>query len=168
MGNRMMKTILAAVLLLTPTLSVAQSADRARTAAQERDPVGQASPLAGLLGQGDTQQSPLAGLLGQAGGLLGGGGLPQIGSIGAGNAAGLLGYCVRNKLLGATGGAQGAAGILSRLAGQRDVRNQPGYAAGQAGRLETPGGDALSLDGLRGQLKNQLCNLVLKHAKAFL
>lgn len=164
-----MKTILAAALILTPTLAEAQSADRARTAAQERDPVGQASPLAGLLGQGDMQQSPLAGLLGQAGGLLGGGGLPQIGSIDAGNAAGLLGYCLKNRLLGSGAtGAGGAASVLGRLTGQRGVQRTPGYAAGQAGQLETPNGDALSLDGLRGQLKTQLCNLVLKRAKAFL
>jgi len=142
-----MKTILAATLLLAPTLAEAQTAD----------PAPAATPRTG-------------GLLGQMSGLLGGGGgaLPQIGSIGAGNAAGLLGYCVKNRLLGAGGNATGAAGVLGRLAGQREVREQPGYAAGQAGQVQAPNGQALSLDTVRGQLKNQVCNLVLNRAKAFL
>jgi len=58
--------------------------------------------------------------------------------------------------------------VLGRLAGQREVREQPGYAAGQAGQVQTPGGQALSLDSLRGQVKNQLCTLVLNQAKSFL
>ena len=71
-------------------------------------------------------------------------------------------------LLGSGGGASGAAGVLGRLTGQKDVQSQPGYAAGQAGQVQAPGGQALSLDGLRGQVKNQVCNLVLNRAKAFL
>jgi hypothetical protein len=143
----MMKTILAAALILAPTMAAVQTAD----------PAPATTPRAG-------------GLLGQMGGLLGGGGaLPQIGSIGAGNAAGLLGYCVKNRLLGTgTGGTTGAASVLGRLTGQRDVQNQPGYAAGQAGQVQAPNGQALSLGALRGQLKNQVCNLVLNRAKAFL
>jgi hypothetical protein len=144
-----MKTILAAALILAPTLASAQTADPAPATTQRG-----------------------GGLLGQMGGLLGGGGgagaLPRIGSIGAGNAAGLLGYCVKNRLLGTGGGTSGAAGVLGRLTGQQDVQSQPGYAAGQAGQVQAPGGQALSLDGLRGQVKNQVCNLVLNRAKAFL
>jgi hypothetical protein len=143
-----MKTILAAALILAPTLASAQTADPAPATTQRG-----------------------GGLLGQMGGLLGSGGagaLPRIGSIGAGNAAGLLGYCVKNRLLGTGGGTSGAAGVLGRLTGQQDVQSQPGYAAGQAGQVQAPGGQALSLDGLRGQVKNQVCNLVLNRAKAFL
>ena len=150
-----MKTILAAALILAPTLASAQTADPA--------------PQTGAA----TGTSQAGGWLGQAQSLLGGGGggagaLPRIGSIGAGNAAGLLGYCVKNRLLGSGGGASGAAGVLGRLTGQKDVQSQPGYAAGQAGQVQAPGGQALSLDGLRGQVKNQVCNLVLNRAKAFL
>ena len=58
--------------------------------------------------------------------------------------------------------------MLGRLAGQREVREQPGYAAGQAGQVQAPNGQALSLDTVRGQLKNQVCNLVLNRAKALL
>ncbi|MCP3734802.1 DUF2501 domain-containing protein [Sphingomonas sp. RP10(2022)] len=147
----MMIRVAAAVLLSLPTIATAQTT-------ADPVPAATATPAAGAKS-----------LLGQVGGLLGGGGaLPQVGTIGAGNAAGLLGYCVRNKLLGATGGQTGAAGVLGRLTGQKDVRTLPGYQAGQAGQVQAANGQTLSLDGLRGQVKNQVCNLVLNRARAFL
>ncbi len=126
------------------------------------------SPVAaGAQSTGGAAASQGGGLLGQAGGLLGGA-MPSIGSIGAGNAAGLLGYCVKNKLLGASGASTGAAGVLGRLAGKKDVTTSPGYMAGQAGQVQTPNGEALSLGSLRGQVKNQVCSLVLSRARSFL
>jgi hypothetical protein len=127
----------------------------------------------------------LGGLGGGLGGLLGGG-ASGIGSIGAGNAAGLLGYCLKNNLLGqggalgaltgrqtapqapATGQAAGAQSILQRLTGRQGVRTSPGFAAGQAGELQAPNGQGLSLDNLGGQVKTKMCSLVLNRAKAFL
>ncbi len=144
-----MKTLLAALLLATPALAVAQTVPA---------PTPTVAPAT-------TARS--GGLLGQAGGLLGGG-LPQVGTIGAGNAAGLLGYCVRNKLLGATGGQTGAAGVLGRLTGQKDVTTLPGYQAGQTGQVQAANGQTLSIDPLRGQIKTQLCNLILNRARSFL
>lgn len=144
-----MKTLLSALLLATPALAVAQTVPA---------PTPTVAPAT-------TARS--GGLLGQAGGLLGSG-LPQVGTIGAGNAAGLLGYCVRNKLLGATGGQTGAAGVLGRLTGQKDVTTLPGYQAGQTGQVQAANGQTLSLDPLRGQIKTQLCNLILNRARSFL
>ena len=149
-----MKTILvAASLFIAPAAVLAQTGT---------DPTPGAGTAAAT-----SQTTTRGGLLGQAGSLLGGG-IPQIGSIGAGNAAGLLGYCVKNRLLGAAGGATGAAGVLGRLTGRKDVQSQPGYQAGQAGQVQTPAGQSLSLDSLRGQVKNQVCSLVLNRARAFL
>ena len=118
--------------------------------------------------------------LGGLGGLLGGG-LPNVGSVGAGNAAGLLGYCLKNNLLGQggalgglTGGrtsapqATGAQSILQRLTGRKDIQTSPGFAAGQAGEVQAGNGQTLALGDLGGQVKTQLCNVVLKRAKAFL
>lgn len=144
-----MKTLLSALLLATPALAVAQTVPA---------PTPTVAPATTARG---------GGLLGQAGGLLGGG-LPQVGTIGAGNAAGLLGYCVKNKLLGATGGQTGAAGVLGRLTGQKDVTTLPGYQAGQTGQVQAANGQTLSLDPLRGQIKTQLCNLILNRARSFL
>ena len=107
--------------------------------------------------------------LAQSGGGLGallGGALPNVASTSAGNAAGVLGYCVKNNLLS---GAN-ATSVLGTLAGRAGVAGSPGYLAGQSGLLQTGQPDAapLSLDGLRGQLKTQVCNLVLRRAKTFL
>ncbi len=104
----------------------------------------------------------LAGLLGE-GGLLGGGGLPNIASAGAGNAAGLLGYCIKNNLVA----GNGAAGILGQLTGKRGVTASPGFEAGQRGQVQTSG-NAFSLAGVQDRVKTQLCGMVLKRARSFL
>jgi hypothetical protein len=128
------------------------------------------------------------GSLGGLGGLLGGA-LPNVGSIGAGNAAGLLGYCLKNNLLGQggalgalTGGRNatprtgastnapvtGAQSILQRLTGRQGVQTSPEYAAGQSGEVQAPNGQAFSLDNLGGQVKTRMCSIVLNRAKSFL
>lgn len=106
------------------------------------------------------------GLLGRASGLLGGG-LGGIGQTTAGNAAGLLGYCVKNKLLGGSN-ATGAGSVLGRLTGRDDVTESPGYQAGQQGRVQTGNGRSFSLAGVREQVKAQACDLVLNRARSFL
>lgn len=103
-----------------------------------------------------------------AGGLAGllGGAILNVASASAGNAAGVLGYCVKNNLLS---GAN-ASSVLGTLAGRSDVTASPGYRAGQSGLLQTgqAGAAPLSLATMRGQLKTQVCNLVLRRATSFL
>ena len=160
--------------MLTPLVLVASLTCGAAATAQTT--VEPAAPAARSGGFGD---------LGGLGGLLGGA-LPNVGSVGAGNAAGLLGYCLKNNLLGqggmlggltgtprstgtqATPQATGAQSVLQRLTGRRDVQTSPGYAAGQAGQVQAGNGQTLSLGNLGGQVKTQMCNVVLKRAKAFL
>ncbi len=138
-----------------------------------------------------TQSAPTQNGLGSLGGLGGllGGALPNVGSIGAGNAAGLLGYCLKNNLLGQGGAlgalaggrnaasragsstnapATGAQSILQRLTGRQGVQTSPGYAAGQEGEVQAPNGQAFSLDDLGGQVKTRMCSIVLNRAKSFL
>ncbi|CAN5388774.1 hypothetical protein BH10PSE13_BH10PSE13_06040 [soil metagenome] len=98
----------------------------------------------------------------QLGGLLGGV-LPNVASVGAGNAAGVLGYCLKNKLLG----AGGAASVLGKLTGKPGTTTAPGYAEGQKGLLQS-GGMNVSLDSLKGQAKTKMCDMVLKHAQTLL
>ncbi|WBO22093.1 DUF2501 domain-containing protein [Sphingomonas abietis] len=118
----------------------------------------------GSLGGGALGGS-LGGSLGGLSGLGGGAGLLSggVSSIGAGNAAGLLGYCVKRKLLG--GGD--AASVLGRLTGQKGVTGSKGYAAGQDGQIVTQNG-AFSLDGVKDKVKGKVCNMVLDHAQSFL
>lgn len=91
-------------------------------------------------------------------------GVPDISSIGVGNATGALGYCVKNKLV--PGGE--ANTVLNTLSGKPEVTSAPGYADGQAGKLNLGDGSSFSLDGVQGQVKSQACNMVLKQAKNFL
>lgn len=156
---------------------------------------------AGLATAAPAQTGPGAdGLAGVLGGVL-----PQVGAVGAGNAAGLLGYCLKNNLLGGAGAtsaagdpggalggllrgagvvpnaipspsptpvpaasAGGARAVLDRLLSRPGVQRSPGYKAGEAGQVQTAAGRTLGLNGLQGQLRSQMCKLVLNRAKSFL
>ncbi|GGE18006.1 hypothetical protein GCM10011529_25640 [Polymorphobacter glacialis] len=91
------------------------------------------------------------------------GGLPDMSKLSAGNAAGVLGYCVKNKVLG--GGD--ASSVLSKLTGKPGVTSSADYKTGEAGQLGT-GKSALSLDSLTGSLKTKACDMVLKDAKSLI
>lgn len=98
------------------------------------------------------------------------GGLSGISSMGAGNAAGVLGYCLQNNLL-SSGKTSTATSVLGSLTGMPGVSGSEGFIAGQAGNILGGSGrssNALSLDSLSGDLKSQACNMVLKQAKTFL
>ena len=92
------------------------------------------------------------------------GGLPDISSIGVGNATGALSYCLKNKLLK---GAE-AGSVLNTLTGKPNVQSSPGYGDGQLGNLKLGSGSSFALSGVQSQVKTQACNLVLKQAKTFL
>ena len=102
-------------------------------------------------------------MAGGASGVLGGV-LPNVASTSAGNAAGVLSYCVKNKILGGAG----ATSALSGLLGQQGVKSSKDYEAGQKGELITGDGNALSLEGMKGKVKSKVCDLVLKHAGSLL
>ncbi|MBB3172986.1 hypothetical protein FHR90_000804 [Endobacter medicaginis] len=138
--------------------------------------IGTALPAHAQLGQfpglsGSTSGSSTGGLAGAASNLLGGGGLPglgsAIGSTGSSNAAGILSYCVQNQLLG---GAQQAAATstVSSLSQQQGVTGSNAYTQGQSGTLVTGQGQSFSLDSLKGQVKSKVCSLMLNHAKSLL
>lgn len=95
---------------------------------------------------------------GGLGGLLGGA-MPNIASVGAGNAAGVLSYCVKNKLVNATS----ASSILGKLTGKPGVTESSGFKLGQQGTIKTDN-SALSLSALKSKAKTKACDLVLNHA----
>jgi hypothetical protein len=134
------------ILALTAALAIGAPAD---------------AQLEGLLG--NKSGGGLGGLAGGLGG--GGGGLLSggVSQIGAGNAAGLLGYCVKRKFLG--GGD--ARSVLGKLTGQPGVLGSRGYAAGQNGNLVTRQG-TFSLDGVKDKVKGKVCDMVLDHAQGFI
>ena len=102
----------------------------------------------------------------QTGGGLGnllGGALPSVGKVGAGNAAGLIGYCVKNNYLNSAN----ATSVLGKLTGQQGVTTSPAYAAGQSGTVQA-GNQTFSLANLKGQLKTKMCDAVLKRGASLL
>jgi hypothetical protein len=147
-----------------------------------------AGAMLAVSGTADAQLKLPGGLGGAAGGL------PGLNGATTGNVAGLLGWCVKNKLLGSAGG--GAGGVLSKLTGQPDVQQSPDYKAGLAGMLlgggqsGTPqsggvggmlgglkgaagaatgtGGGGFSLSSLSAPLKTKMCDAVLTHARTLL
>jgi hypothetical protein len=92
------------------------------------------------------------------------GGLPAISSIGAGNAAGLLGYCVKNQYLSASG----ANSVISGLMKKPGTAASPSYAAGRVGNILNGNQPPVSLDRLPKELKSQACSMVLKKGATLL
>ena len=91
-------------------------------------------------------------------------GVPNVSSISPGNAAGVLGYCVKNKVL--SGG--GATNALNGLMKKPGITSASGYSAGKAGDIVTGQGHKFSLNHLPSQAKSQACNAVLQQAPKFL
>jgi hypothetical protein len=107
----------------------------------------------------------LKGAAGGAGGLSGGG-IPSVGQAGAGNTAGVLEYCIKNKYLGSGGASSVKDSLLGKVPGQS---SDSGYREGSSGMLQTGNGQGYSLggDGIKGQITQKVCDQVLQHAKSF-
>jgi hypothetical protein len=92
-------------------------------------------------------------------------GLPNLSHMGASNAAGVLGYCMKNDLLG---GSKGASSLLSGLEKKPGVKGSKEFAAGQAGNILTGGKSSFSLAHASDPIKQQGCKMVMQQAHKFL
>jgi hypothetical protein len=106
-------------------------------------------------------------------GLMGGGG-SSLTSGTAGNAAGILQYCMTNNYLGGD-----AAGVKDGLLGSLGAKSQtvgtqdPGYRDGAKGLLKSSSGKTLDISGaeagnngdIKAQLTRKVCDAVLKQGK---
>lgn len=92
------------------------------------------------------------------------GGLPDVSSMGLSNAAGVLGYCMKNKYLHGTD----ATSVLGGLMKKPGVESSSGYTQGSAGKIITSSGPPVSLQSLSGELKSQACKMVLKQGAKLL
>jgi hypothetical protein len=109
-----------------------------------------------------------------------GGGLDvsSLASGSAGNAAGIIEYCMKNNFLG--GDASGVKDqLIGKLGGEDKAKEDPGYLDGAKGMLT--GGDGKSTDlsslgggaggalgDMKGKLTEKACSAVLDHAKSLL
>ncbi|MBU1360974.1 MAG: DUF2501 domain-containing protein [Gammaproteobacteria bacterium] len=122
--------------------------------------------------QGDSQQAAPA----NSGQSQGGGGaaaaalagmgisMPAMGSSTAGNAAGVLQYCVKNNYLS----ADAAGGIKDKLMGMvtGNKTQQTGFNSGSNGVLQGTDGKSLNLKSIGSKLKTKACDYVLSNAKS--
>jgi hypothetical protein len=104
---------------------------------------------------------------GMAGGATSGLGMPNVSSMGVGNATGVLSYCVKNNVLGGAD-ATDATSTLGALTGKPEVKSSDGFTAGSAGNVVSGDGSKLSLDSVPPPMKSKVCGMVLKQAKSFL
>lgn len=130
--------------------------------------VGAAMPAAPARAQllNQLQNAIGAGGGGAAGAL---GGLPAVSQASPLNLAGVLQYCVQNSLLGGGGASSVQSGLLGRLGGAGGTSN-PQYTQGANGLLQTGQGQGFNLagEGIVGELKQKVCELVLQQAKSLL
>jgi hypothetical protein len=89
--------------------------------------------------------------------------MPAIGSSTAGNAAGVLQYCVKNNYIGGDA-ASIKDKLMAKFTGQPE--QQSGYAEGAKGMLTGGDGKSLNLKAISGKLKTKACDYVLKNAKS--
>ena len=90
--------------------------------------------------------------------------LPAVGASTAGNAAGVIQYCVKNNYLNAASANGVKDKLLGMVTGQKP--QQTGYANGAKGLLMGSDGQSLNLKGLSGKLKEKACDYVLKNASS--
>lgn len=89
----------------------------------------------------------------------------------AGNAAGIIEYCVRNNYLSGDAAESVKAGLLGKLGQEKAPADDPGFASGAKGLLQT--GDGKSVDlaqfgDMKKSLTRKACDSVLEHAKSLL
>ena len=87
--------------------------------------------------------------------------LPDVRSIGAANAAGVLHYCADHGLVSSSV----ADTVLDPLTKKEGLTKSADYSAGLSGRIMS-GGKSFSIAKAPGYLKSQACDRVLKQAKS--
>jgi hypothetical protein len=123
-----------------------------------------------------TASSQIPGLKDAAGGM----DVSSLASGSAGNAAGVIEYCMKNNFLG--GDAAGVKDqLVGKLGGEDKAKADPGYTEGLKGMVaggdgkgtdlsSLGGGDATggALGDMKGKLTEQACSAVLDNAKSLL
>ncbi len=99
-------------------------------------------------------------------GALGGLSLPAVGGDTAGNAAGVLEYCVKRKYLSGGAVATVKDKLMSKygLGDQAQVEQDTGYQSGLQGLLQGSDGKSFNLDSVSDKLKDKACDYVLENA----
>ncbi len=96
--------------------------------------------------------------------------LPAIGGDTAGNAAGVLEYCVKNKYLDGDAATTVKDKLLSKVGVQntQQAEQDSSYISGAQGLLKGSDGKSLNLDSISGKLKDKACDYVLDNASSLI
>lgn len=99
-----------------------------------------------------------------------GGGMPSVDQASPSNTAGVLQYCVRNNYVDGGAASSVKNSIVSKMTGSGHSANDSGFNAGNNGTLETGTGQNFSLSGggVKAQVTQKVCDLVLQQAKSLL
>ena len=138
------------------------------------DSLRQASGLGGdkAAASSEGAGSGLGGMLGAGAG--GAGALSALGlspSATAGNAAGVISYCMKNNYLNANKAQQVKDQLLGKLGlgtQKQEAPKDQGYLNGLGGMITGSNGQSFSMDKLKGDLKEKACDFVLDNAKSLL
>lgn len=96
-------------------------------------------------------------------GVLGSDGLPDITSAGPGNVAGLLAYCVQNKI-----GSRGLTRVVGNSLSKRgDVQSDQFYSLGGQGLLQTASTETFDVSTLSRSSRVKLCTELAVRGKGF-
>lgn len=108
--------------------------------------------------------------LGDIKGLAGGGDMSSLASGSAGNAAGVVEYCVKNNYLGGDAASSVKDKLMGKVTGGSD-NDKADYADGAKGLVKTSDGKSVDI-GKLGEMKKSVtkkaCASVLDHAKSLL
>jgi hypothetical protein len=122
--------------------------------------------LFGFCGSGAAQN------LGDLKGLAGGADLSSLASGSAGNAAGVVEFCVKNNYLDGDAASSVKDKLMGKLgAGDSSDADKADYADGAKGLVKTGDGNSVDLakvGGLKESLTKKACASVLDHAKSLL
>lgn len=87
----------------------------------------------------------------------------------ASNAAGVIGYCVKNKYLGNDAAATVKDKLMDKLGLEtEEPEADPGYQDGLGGLLSTASGERVDLSKFKDSFTRKACSAVLDHAGDFL
>ncbi len=101
----------------------------------------------------------------------GAGALPSVNQASPTNLAGVLEYCVQNNYLNGGAASSVKDTLLKKVTGSSQQGTADSqYQAGSRGLLQTGQGQSFGLGGggLKAELTNEICALVLQHAKSLL
>lgn len=122
--------------------------------------------LLGLCGAAGAQD------LGALKGMAGGGDMSSMASSSAGNAAGIIEFCVKNNYLGGDAASSMKDKLMGKIGGESESeQDKTDYASGAAGMLKTGDGNSVDLaqmGGMKKSLTKKACAAVLDHAKSLL